>query len=215
MSTIRYKLDNFFLKPFYNQFINTLFQETKDCNSLLDIGCGFNLPIKKVTSRMVQSVGLDVFEPSLEKAKTHSTHSEFVLEDVKVYLEKMPDKSFDCVMALDLIEHLEKNQGYWLIEQMERLSRKKVILFTPNGFVPQRPYDNNPWQEHVSGWSMEEMKEKGFSIFGFGGYKNWRGERFSIIKKPRIFWKYVSFYSQIYFYRSPIKAYSILCVKRM
>ena len=42
---------------------------------------------------------------------------------------------------------------------MEKVARKKVIVFTPNGFVPQRPYDGNPFQEHLSGWSVDEIHE--------------------------------------------------------
>ncbi len=215
MSNVKEKIDNFLLKPFYNQFIDDINEQTMDCDSMLDIGCGFNLAIKKITYRMKHSVGLDVFLPSIEKAKASETHTEFVLEDVKTYLERMPDNSFDAVIALDLIEHLTKEDGFWLIKQMERLAKKKVLIFTPNGFVPQTPYDNNPWQEHISGWEISEMHKFGYTVLGFGGNKNWRGERFAIKYKPRVLWKYVSFYSQVYYHKHPKNAYAILCVKNL
>jgi SAM-dependent methyltransferase len=213
MSTLKQKLDRTFLGPFYNQFLNVLETEVAGNESLLDIGCGYNPPLKQVTSRVKRSVGIDAFQPSIDKAKKANTHTEFILADVMTYLEQIETGSYDVVMALDLIEHLEKERGYWLMEQMERIARRKVIIFTPNGFVPQRPYDNNPWQEHKSGWSWSEMKEAGYRLFGFGGYKSWRGERFALKYKPRIFWKYLSFYSQIITHRKPSMAYSILCVK--
>ena len=215
MANLLQKIDELLLYPFYQQFINRIDRETSDCQSLLDIGCGFNLPIKRVTERMDRSVGLDVFQPSIDKAIKAQTHNEFVVADVKSYLEQLPDKSFDAVLALDLIEHLTKEQGFWLISQMERLARKKVVIFTPNGFVPQTPYDNNPWQAHISGWDCNEMSKMGYEVFGYGGYKKWRGERFAIRFKPRIFWKYLAFYSQIYFHRHPLHAYGILCIKKI
>ncbi len=215
MSNFLQKVDKAILGPFYKQFINSINKSTLDCNSVLDIGCGYNPQMKILTSRMQKSVGLDVFLPSIEKAKLIQTHSEFVLEDVKTYLEKMPNNSFDAVIALDLIEHLTKEEGFWLMKQMERLAIKKVIIFTPNGFVPQTPYDNNPFQEHLSGWEIEEMEKEGYKILGFGGYKKLRGERFSIKFKPRIFWKYFSFGTQLFLHNKPKNAYSILCVKNL
>jgi hypothetical protein len=215
MNTIKKNIDQFLLGPFYRQFTNTIYKETRDCKSLLDIGCGFNPAMKKITSGMERSVGLDAFVPSIEKAKKINTHSEFIIEDVMTALEKFPDKSFDVVTALDLIEHLEKEKGLWLKQQMERIARKKTIIFTPNGFVIQRPYDNNPWQEHKSGWEYDEMKNYGYTIYGFGGYKKLRGERFAIRYKPRILWKYFSFFTQLFTFNNPDKAFGILCIKQL
>lgn len=213
MSSIRSKLDRALLGPFHNQFLNVLESETKGSESMLDIGCGFNPALKQVTRNIERSIGIDTFQPSIDKAKAAQTHSDFILADVLTYLGTIPDGSYEIVTALDLIEHLDKEKGYWLIEQMERIASKKVIIFTPNGFVPQRPYDNNPWQEHKSGWKWDEMKSRGYRVFGFGGYKSWRGERFALKYKPRVFWKYLSFYSQMIAHRNPSMAYSILCIK--
>ncbi len=216
MTKIKNNIHDLFFKRFTDQFIRTINKETLDCDSMLDIGCGYNLGIKKITTRMKYSVGLDTFSPSIEKAKKDKTHNEFILEDINLSLEKVADKSFDVVVALDLIEHLTKEKGLWLIKQMERIGVKKIIIFTPNGFVPQTPFDNNPWQLHVTGWDFEEMKMFGFDkIFGFGGYKKIRGERFSIKYKPRIFWKFIAFYSQWLTFKNPKLSYSILCVKNL
>ncbi len=215
MSSILKNIDDFLLSPVYRQFIDTLSKETRGCKTLLDIGCGYNPAIKKVTAGMDRSVGLDAFVPSIDKAKQAQTHSEFIIGDVLTSLENIPDKSFDAVIALDLIEHLEKEKGHWLMKQMERIAKKKAIIFTPNGFVIQRPYDNNPWQEHRSGWSFDEMKGYGYTIFGFGGYKHLRGERFAIKYKPRVLWKYFSFFTQLFTYKSPQMAYGILCIKSL
>jgi SAM-dependent methyltransferase len=214
MASIKQKLDNLFLGRLYSQLFRTINQETMDCQSLLDIGCGYKPEMKKITQRMSQSVGVDVFEPSIAKAKADNTHSQLIVADALLYLEKVADKSFDAVLALDLIEHLEKERGLWLMHQMERIARKKVLIFTPNGFVIQRPFDNNPWQEHKSGWEWKEMKEHGYGLYGIGGFKKIRGERYKIKYKPRIFWKYFSYFTQNFTYKKyPFLAFEILCVK--
>jgi len=69
------------------------------------------------------------------------------------------ENSFDCVLASDVIEHFSKEEGYKLIEMMEKIARRKVIIYTPNGFLKQGEYDNNPWQVHKSGWNVKEMKK--------------------------------------------------------
>ena len=57
-----------------------------------------------------------------------------------------------CV-ALDVIEHLVKPDGIKLMRDMETIAAKKVIFFTPCGFLPQHHTTNDDLQEHLSGWS--------------------------------------------------------------
>lgn len=185
MATFREWGDNFFFGYFYRQRMNTLEKETRGAQSLLDIGCNNKPQIKQVTRNIPRTIGLDIFQPALDKAKANQTHSEFVLADALEYLAKAESKSFDIILALDFIEHLEKDKGLWFLQQLERVAKKKAILFTPNGFLPQKPYEDNPWQEHKSGWSYKEMKGYGYRLYGFGGYKAWRGELF-LINKNRI-----------------------------
>ena len=42
---------------------------------------------------------------------------------------------------------------------MERVAREKIILTTPNGFLPTYagPRDN-PEEKHLSGWTYDELK---------------------------------------------------------
>ncbi|MBI3502610.1 MAG: class I SAM-dependent methyltransferase [Bacteroidetes bacterium] len=215
MYNLKKNLDEFLLGPFYRQFTDTIKKETNDCKTLCDIGCGFYPTLKKVTQAMNFSVGVDAHAPSLEKAKKENIYSEYVCSDIKKYLTELPAQSFDAVMALDLIEHLTKEEGKWLMQQMERVAKKKVVLFTPNGFVPQQPYDNNPYQEHKSGWDWNEMQGCGYKVLGFGGYKTLRGERAAIQYKPRIFWKYFSYFTQLFTHKNPKHAFSILCIKKL
>jgi SAM-dependent methyltransferase len=214
MTSFKEKADNFILGPLYRQRMNTLEMETKGVDSMLDLGCGNKPLVKQVTRNIKRSVGLDIFQPSIDAAKINQTHSEFILADALEFLAKAESKSFDIIMALDLIEHLEKEKGIWFMQQLERVAKKKVIIFTPNGFVPQKPYEDNPWQEHKSGWSFKEMKDYGYRIYGFGGYMKWRGELYLIKYKPRIVFKFLSYFTQLFTYKLfPSKAFALLCIK--
>ncbi len=79
-------------------------------------------------------VGIDIFEHSLEKSKKKKIHNEYYEIDYSQAEKSFEENSFDCVLASDFIEHLEKEEGYRLLKVVEKLARKKVIIFTPNGF---------------------------------------------------------------------------------
>jgi hypothetical protein len=81
-------------------------------------------------------------------------------------------KSFDSVLAAEIIEHIEKPLGNLLIEEAERVSRKTVIITAPH-FVRRRgghfcPEGFNQYEQHVSSWSIKELRSKGYRVYGVG-----------------------------------------------
>lgn len=84
-------------------------------------------------------------------------------------LKAIPDESFDSVFLIDVIEHLEKEDGVQLLKEMERIACRQVLLFTPLGFMPQHYEvgDTDAWglngteyQEHKSGWEPEDFDDR-------------------------------------------------------
>lgn len=185
------------------------------CESLLDIGCGFDSPVKRLAPRLARTVGIDLFAPYLEQSRAARIHSEYHAVDALEIEQRFGPGSFDCVLALDLIEHMEKSHGQRLLRAMECVARRKVIVLTPNGFVPQAPYDGNPWQAHRSGWTVAEMHELGYRLLGVNGWRPLRGERAEPRWKPRRLWATLALWSQPLVERRPDHAYHLLCVKEM
>ncbi len=56
---------------------------------------------------------------------------------------------------------------------MKKWARKKIIITTPNRYLWQDGYINS-MQEHKSGWTVEELQNLGFKVFGMNGWKNLR-----------------------------------------
>ena len=77
-------------------------------------------------------------------------------------LDVFQDSDFDLVIALDLIEHLSKDNGYLLLYQLDRLASKSSLVFTPNGFIWQPPSLNNPFNAHISAWKPKELRKLGW-----------------------------------------------------
>lgn len=185
----------------------------RGCRTVLDVGCGSCSPLRFL--EQVRLVGVDGYAPALEQAARLGTHDEYVLGDVREVGGLFKARHFDACVALDLIEHLPKEGGWRLVEQMESLAARRVVIFTPNGFVPQHSRDGD-LQEHLSGWTAQEMREKGYRVVGMGGPKAWRGEYHRIKYRPRTFWALVSILTHYtHTHSRPEKSAAILCVKNL
>jgi SAM-dependent methyltransferase len=139
--------------------------------SIFDFGCGDGMLLQAVrramkNKRHIYSVGLDIFAPHLRTARARSTHDGYILCD----LRRLPlrCKSVDAVLASNVLEHLEKEQGWELIEEMEKVAREKVLIVVPNGFLLRQAFGGNVYEEHKSPWRPVELERRGYVIKGSG-----------------------------------------------
>lgn len=203
---------NYFLKAFPDYYAE-LEKAVGGCKSLLDVGCGKDSPIANF-SKKIRSVGVDAFLPAIEESREKGIHDDYCNIDVLDIDKNFRSDSFDCVLASDLIEHLEKDEGDLLIEKMEKLAQKKVIIFTPNGFLPQGELEDNSWQVHKSGWYVDEMRERGYEVIGINGWKPLRAEYAELRFRPKKLWLLISDFTQLFVRNNPEKAFHILCIKK-
>ena len=160
------------------------------------------------------AVGIEGYQPSVDRAKQLNTHDDMIHGDVRELDRHFRPRQFDACVALDVIEHLSKPDGIKLMQGMEKIAAKKVIFFTPCGFLPQRHATNDDLQEHLSGWEPVEMNNYGYGVIGLLGPKKLRGEYHAIKGRPRIFWGIISLFGHFLWTRNhPEKAAAILCIK--
>jgi hypothetical protein len=129
-------------------------------DEVLDLGCGI---MPATGGRLtVRHVGVDCFRPYLDRIGPPS-----VLGALPEVAEGFADQSFDVVLLLDIIEHLEKPAALALIAHAERIARREVILFTPDGCCPQVGFDSwgmghNDAQAHRCEFTFDELAGMGY-----------------------------------------------------
>jgi SAM-dependent methyltransferase len=186
-----------------------------DSRTILDVGCGANSPLRRFRHTYDRTVGVDLFAPALAESAAAGIHGEYRQLDVLKLDDAFEAGSFDAVVAFDLVEHLSEDDATVLFGLMERTARKRVVVHTPNGFMPQTEYDENPLQVHRSGWSPRRMRELGYIVRGSNGLRFLRGEQGRARWRPEWFWGVLSRFTQPLAYRIPELAYQLLCVKEV
>ncbi len=199
------------LRRWLPTLVHYLRKELSGYDTVLDLGCGNNSPIQHCD--IFESIGVEIFDPYLEEAKWKNTHSQYIKADIRK-VEFRPN-SIDAVTALSVLEHLTKKEGHELIKKAEKWAKREVVIATPNGYLWQDGYENNPFQEHKSGWSIAELKKIGFEVHGISGLKFLRAYKGSPRLKPRLFWEIVLYISQPITYYFPELAFELFAVKRI
>lgn len=192
------------------KFINLL----SDCSSILDIGCGRSSPLRFISNTYL--VGLDACTYDLEQAKVLQTHDEYILGSANHLEELFQSKQYDACVALDVIEHLTKEEGFEFLRTLEELAKIRVVIFTPNGFLAQDSNKPGDHQEHLSGWKADEMHKLGYSVIGLDGLKILRTDHHKLRFHPEPLWAIISWFSQkLWCENHADSAAALLCWKEL
>jgi 2-polyprenyl-3-methyl-5-hydroxy-6-metoxy-1,4-benzoquinol methylase len=190
---------------FFHHGVRDIAAEIGPGDTVLDVGCGYNSPLKHCEHAW--SLGIDLFDGYLQASERAGIHSEYMKTDATT-VEFEPD-SFDVVLCAQVIEHLTRDDAWRLMEKMEAWARRKVIITTPNGFLPKDACHDNIHQEHLSGWTADDLRQRGYSVKGISGMKVIR-ERCM----PTMFWRRVFDLSSRFIFLFPGQAFQLLAVKK-
>jgi len=137
--------------------------------SALDVGCGRGIvgALLRIYRAPERVVGIDSFRPSIDFVKKLGIYDEVIEQDITKAAIPFENKSFDIVLCLEVIEHLEKGEGLKLLDELSRVG-KQVVVSTPGAFFEQPMHDGNPYQLHKSHYSVRELERKGFEVYGVG-----------------------------------------------
>ena len=139
--------------------------------SVLDIGCGDG---RNFNPNSGIYVGIDNNNRILSY-KPNTTN--FLMKyDFSNGLIPFLDKSFDAVLLIDVIEHLEKDKALILLKEAERIAKEKIIIYTPEGFLEQNEKEGklrdpgfDTYDIHRCGFEKKELEEMGYVIEIYNG----------------------------------------------
>lgn len=164
---IREKILKKALKGFFKAPIHTVLllkiQELLDYNdTVLDLGCGLKILTCHLCCRKL--TGIDV-------EKSYLTPQD-ICGDIRNLKNLVLVKSHDWVIAIDVIEHLNKEEGKKLISDMIGACRKGMIFFTPTVWnenveaIENEKFwsHGNEFNLHKSLWTERDFIVRGFKI---------------------------------------------------
>jgi 2-polyprenyl-3-methyl-5-hydroxy-6-metoxy-1,4-benzoquinol methylase len=195
----------------YQDYVALLGAVEQGAETLLDVGCGARSPLRDVPGAF-RAVGVDAHLPAIEASRRAGIHDAYLHQPVTEL--DVPAGSYDAVVVLDLIEHLERDDALELLARAERAARHKVVVSTPNGFVAQGDVAGNPFQIHRSGWTCGDLEARGFRVWGANGPKGLRGE-LGRLRRPRAATGALSVLLQPFVRDRPSLAFQLVAVKQV
>ncbi|MFT5266604.1 MAG: ubiquinone/menaquinone biosynthesis C-methylase UbiE [Acidimicrobiales bacterium] len=135
-------------------------------STVLDLGAGVLDQFGRVAPDVQQYVAVDVFDPYLRALSGQAIST--VKWDLCVTPFPFTSNSYDIVVMLDVLEHMDTSDGFKMIAEAERIASERIIIFTTEGYVKQDAHDAwglglNPHQEHRCGWNEETLKSMGYT----------------------------------------------------
>lgn len=200
-------------------FLSLLAKELNYCDSVLDLGCGHNSPLSILPISSRYTVGVDLFKFCILESRKNDTHYGYILGDLRDL--GIRNKSFDAIIMLNVLEHLEKKDGQKLLTDIEKIAKKKIIISVPHGLQIQESYAGNPYQKHRSAWFIQDFKDQGYLVKGISGLyilKRHGKDRLGNGQyrfKPYILWFIVTNLSQKLTYYFPKLDYQLFCIKNL
>jgi 2-polyprenyl-3-methyl-5-hydroxy-6-metoxy-1,4-benzoquinol methylase len=112
--------------------VSDLWRETKPEMRILDLGCGAGSVSNELVRRGHAVYGLDIMQEAVDRAKERGIHAQ--VYDMNHVPLPFQDGFFDCILALDILEHLFDPMT--LLLEMKRLLSKEgyAIVFLPLHF---------------------------------------------------------------------------------
>ena len=128
--------------------------------NVLDLGCNNGFGTSFVAPGAEHILGLDVSARAIEHAREHHAGPSVEFDVFDGMHIPQPDGSFEFVMSLQVIEHIENTDAY--LAEIARVLAPggKAMFTTPNAVVRLDP-GMLPWNSfHVHEFTPTELKEK-------------------------------------------------------
>ena len=139
-------------------------KELTDKDSILDIGCGIMSATDGLNNKIL---GADIWNVYLDHIKDRFPTVKISMSET----DRFMDGSYDVVLCLDVLEHLEYNLALKTLDECKRIARNKVIIYTPSIHKDNSSAEDNAWdlgecsyQKHISVLKIDDFISRGYIV---------------------------------------------------
>ncbi|MCL5070636.1 MAG: class I SAM-dependent methyltransferase [Actinobacteria bacterium] len=144
--------------------------------TVLDLGCGEGTLMQFISDgKNWQITGIEIYKKAIDVARKRNAYYKLIQGDLLKTIKNNLKSKYDVVFFSQVIEHVTRSQGEKILDEIEKLAKKRIIVGTPRGFMeqPHEFLDGNPHQVHKSGWSIEDFASRGYKVYGIGFWPIW------------------------------------------
>lgn len=105
--------------------------------------------------------GIEGFKEYLTPVHAYAYSSMRIGNALEV-LPSLPDDSYDLVLAIDIVEHFDEDDGRRFAAECIRIAKRAALISTPKVFIEQI-VDANPLENHRSIWTQSQLAELGYT----------------------------------------------------
>lgn len=147
------------------QIIQVIREQMKHCDSVIEFGAGhfemigaLNCPTR---------LGVEIHPPYIERRICDKDVIP-ICADATIVAKQLPENSFEGVLMVDFIEHLEKSTALNMLADIERIATKAILVHCPAGQHPQSEdvfgLGGDEYQTHRSQWEAEDFESRGYVV---------------------------------------------------
>lgn len=171
---------------------------------VVDVGCGNGVFVNRlvVSKPEVEVFAVDRSAKALEFVKCNKTQGE-------ITSIPFPDRYFDCVTCLEVIEHLGVNDFRLALGELARVSNKFIIVSVPFDEKIEESYTKCPSCKSIFNYQLhlQSFGERKFiGLFDQLGYRNVSFQKMNLTERYRGHFQYRKLFypEQLTQWRSPI-----------
>jgi ubiquinone/menaquinone biosynthesis C-methylase UbiE len=150
--------------------------------SLLSLCAGIGFELHDLNTSRITAV--DISPQYCEVLRSKFSHIKVVNQDSVDYIKDCASNEFQVVTCIDGLEHISKERGQELLDNMKRVCSVKCLIFTPDRYLRNEPHNawgiegSDVYQHHLSAWTPEELILNGFKLINQEDSISQHGEPF-------------------------------------
>lgn len=115
--------------------------------------------------------GIEVFPEYIKEMHKH-IYDHIIIGNAYELLPTFPDKKYDLILLIDVLEHFSISDGKFILEECRRVG-DFTLVSTPIEMENQGVAYGNEYERHLSCWDKGELTREGATIVFNSSDQNW------------------------------------------